>query len=115
MVQFYKEYGTESLIVKQSVSQLENTNHANLEFMKQTVSQIPWAYNILLMQKVKETYFVSESWRTITNSYYWHPINSTFTMRWPSSFWSRMHVNFRSNSGELTGRSSVITPTVPSS
>ena len=37
MVQFYKEYSTESLIVKQAVSQLGNTNHANIEFMKQAV------------------------------------------------------------------------------
>lgn len=54
MVQFYKEYGAEDSIVKQPVSQLENTDTDRMEFMKQTVSQIPWGHNILLMQKVKE-------------------------------------------------------------
>lgn len=54
MVQFYKEYDTEDLIMKQPVSQLENSNHAKIEFMKQVVSQIPWGHNILLIQKVKE-------------------------------------------------------------
>ena len=54
MVQFYKEYDTENLIVKQVVSQLENTDNAKSEFMKQAVSQIPWGHNILLMQKIKD-------------------------------------------------------------
>jgi predicted nuclease of restriction endonuclease-like (RecB) superfamily len=54
MVQFYKEYHTENLIVKQAVSQLGNPDKTNAEFMKQAVSQIPWGHNILLMQKVKD-------------------------------------------------------------
>jgi predicted nuclease of restriction endonuclease-like (RecB) superfamily len=54
MVQFYKEHNADELIGKQAVSQLENVNQANTEFMKQTVSQIPWGHNILLMQKIKE-------------------------------------------------------------
>lgn len=54
MVQFYKEYNLDFLIGKQAVSQLENANQINTEFMKQAVSQIPWGHNILLMQKIKD-------------------------------------------------------------
>jgi predicted nuclease of restriction endonuclease-like (RecB) superfamily len=54
MVQFYKEYGAENLIVKQAVSQLEETDVVETEFMKHAVSQIPWGHNILLMQKIKD-------------------------------------------------------------
>ena len=54
MVQFYKEHNSDELIGKQAVSQLENTNQTNTEFVKQAVSQIPWGHNILLMQKIKE-------------------------------------------------------------
>jgi predicted nuclease of restriction endonuclease-like (RecB) superfamily len=68
MVQFYKEHNSDNVfrkqpvsqlledvsIGKQPVSQLGNANHEKIEFMKQSVSQVPWGHNILLMQKIKE-------------------------------------------------------------
>lgn len=47
MLQFFKEYNPDSVIVKQGVSQLEDT--------KNLILQLPWGHNILLMQKIKDT------------------------------------------------------------
>jgi len=54
MVQFYKEYN-ENLIVKQAVSQLAKTTETNIEFVKRTVSQIPWGHNTKI-------YVISRNW-----------------------------------------------------
>lgn len=57
MTQFFKEYNSESLIGKQSVSQLEN--------VKKLVLQIPWGHNVLLIQKIKDlnvrTWYIQET------------------------------------------------------
>lgn len=62
MVQFYKEYHVDSLITKRPVSQLKGSKKeqrpvvqlSDAENMKRLVSQIPWAHNIVLMQKIKD-------------------------------------------------------------
>ncbi len=46
MIAFYKEYIIEGENLPQAV--------ANLEMRKQTVSQIPWGHNILLIEKIKD-------------------------------------------------------------
>ncbi len=66
MVQFYNEYNQYFQFPKQAVSEMkqipkqpvselkrisQTTDIKNVEFRKQTVSQIPWGHNILLMQK----------------------------------------------------------------
>jgi len=51
---------------KQAVSHLQNTNGkqpvADLQNIKQLISEVPWGQNILILQKVKDTqtrYFIS--------------------------------------------------------
>ena len=55
MVQFYREYPAlfaAAAIGQQAVAQLPGSAHA-AEFVQPLVAQIPWAHNVLLMQKVK--------------------------------------------------------------
>lgn len=49
MTQFYKEYQGDV-----SIGQLAVAQFTEAEKVKQLVSQIPWAHNIVLMQKVKD-------------------------------------------------------------
>lgn len=62
MVQFYKEYQQDSSIMKRTVSQLQASEKGQQVVaqsvesgkVKQLVSQMPWAHNIVLMQKIKD-------------------------------------------------------------
>lgn len=62
MVQFYKEYQDVIAISQRAVGQLQATKKGqppvaqldDAEKVKQLVSQIPWAHNIVLMQKIKD-------------------------------------------------------------
>ncbi|MFH1653354.1 MAG: PDDEXK nuclease domain-containing protein [Pseudomonadota bacterium] len=62
MVQFYKEYQGVISISQRPVGQLQATEKGqppvaqlnDAEKVKQLVSQIPWAHNIVLMQKIKD-------------------------------------------------------------
>ena len=59
MVQFYREYPSLFPIGQRSVAQLTDNSPVALEqrdteFMQRLVAQLPWAHNVLLMQKIKD-------------------------------------------------------------
>jgi len=70
MRQLYEDYSQATINdesnEKQAVSHLQNTNGkqpvADLQNIKQLISEVPWGQNILILQKVKDTqtrYFIS--------------------------------------------------------
>lgn len=77
MVQFYHEYPSFLPIRQRAVAQLTDKipvvqKRDDAELMQQLVAQLPWAHNVILMQKIKgrirgpnPTYFIETDYKAV--------------------------------------------------